>query len=44
MGTKMVPIHTTQNLAYLKENLYEIIGKKYGNNIKREFTNHGKDT
>ena len=33
MGTKMAPIHVTVILAYL-ENLKEIIGKKYNNNIK----------
>ena len=33
MGTKMAPTYTTQTLAYLEENLYEIIGKKY--NVKR---------
>ena len=42
MGTKMVPTYTTLTLAYLEENLYEIIGKKYGNNIKGEFTKSWK--
>ena len=27
MGTKIVPTYTTLTLAYLEENLYEIIGK-----------------
>ena len=38
MGTKMAPTYATLTLAYLKENLYEIIGKKYSNDIKEEFT------
>ena len=38
LGTKMAPTYATLTLAYLEENLYEIIGKKYGNNIKEEFT------
>ena len=33
IGTKMAPTYTTLILAYLEENLYEIIGQKY-NNIK----------
>ena len=37
MGTKMAPIYVTLTLAYLEENLYEIIGKKYGNYMKEEF-------
>ena len=36
MRTKMVLTYATLTLAYLEENLYEIIGKKY-NNIKTEF-------
>ena len=36
--TKIAPTYTTLTLAYLEENLYEIIGKKYGNDIKEEFT------
>ena len=36
MGTKMAPTYAT--LTYLEENLYEIIDKKYSNNIKEEFT------
>ena len=36
MGTKMAPTYTTLIRAYLRENLYEIIGKKC-NNIKTEF-------
>ena len=42
MGTKMQPTYTTLTLAYSKENLYEIIGKKYRNGIKEEFTKSGK--
>ena len=38
MGTKMAPIYATLTQAYLEENLYEIIGKKYSNDIKEEFT------
>ena len=38
MGTRMAPTYTTLTLAYLEENLYEIIGKKYGNDIKEKFT------
>ena len=38
MGTKMTPTYTTLTVAYLEENLYEIIGKKYGNDIKEGFT------
>ena len=38
MGTKMAPTYATLILAYLEENLYEIIVKKYGNDIKEEFT------
>ena len=33
----MVPTYATLTLAYLEENLYEIIGKKYGNDTKEEF-------
>ena len=29
MGTKMAPTYDTPTFAYLEENLYEIIGKKY---------------
>ena len=42
MGTKMAPTYATLTLAYLEENLYEIIGKKYGNDIKEEFTKSWK--
>ena len=38
MGTKMAPTYATLTLAFLEENLNEIIGKKYNENIKREFT------
>ena len=40
-GTKMAPALATLTLAYFEENLYEIIGKKYGNDIK-EFTKSWK--
>ena len=42
MGTKMVPTYATLTFVYLEENLYEIIGKKYGNSIKEEFTKSWK--
>ena len=38
MGTKMAPTYATLTLAYLGENIVEIIGKKYGNDIKEDFT------
>ena len=38
----MVPTYATLTLAYLEENLYEIIGKKYGNDIEEEFTKSWK--
>ena len=38
----MAPTYATLSLAYLEENLYEIIGKKYSNDIKGEFTNSWK--
>ena len=38
MGTKIAPTYATLTQTYLEENLYEIIGKNYGNNIKEEFT------
>ena len=38
----MAPIYSTVNLAYLEESLYEIIGKKYRNDIKEEFTKSWK--
>ena len=38
----MAPTHATLTFEYLEENLNEIIGKKYGNNIKREFTQSWK--
>ena len=37
MGTKMAPTYATLTVVYLKENLYKIIGKKYGNHIIEEF-------
>ena len=37
MGTKMAPTYATLTLAYLEKNLYEIIGKKYGNDTREEF-------
>ena len=42
MGTKMAPIYATLTLAHLQENLYEIIYKKYGNDIKEEFVKSWK--
>ena len=43
MGTKMSSTYTILTLAYLAENLNEIIGKKYGYNIKKEnLLRHGK--
>ena len=39
----MAPTYATPTLAYLEGNLYEIIGKKYGDNIKKTLPNHGKD-
>ena len=42
MGTKMAPTFAILTLAYLEENLYEIIGKKYGNDIKEEFAKSRK--
>ena len=42
MGTKMVQTYATLTLAYLEENLYEIIDKKYKNNIKEDFTKSWK--
>ena len=42
MGTTMAPTYTTLTLAYLEENLCEIIGKIYGNDIKEEFTKSSK--
>ena len=41
MGTKMVPTDATLTLAYLEENQYEMIGKKY-DNYKEEFTKSWK--
>ena len=38
MGTKMAPAYAILTLAYVEENLYEIIGKKIRNDIKEEFT------
>ena len=37
----MSPTYAVVTLAYLEENLYEIISEKYGNNLK-EFMNHFK--
>ena len=36
MGTKMAPTYGTLTLAYLEENLYEIIGKKIRQQYKRK--------
>ena len=38
MGTKMAPTYDTRILTFLEENLFEILGKKYNENMKREFT------
>ena len=35
MGTKMAPTYASLTLAYSEENLFEIIGRKYGYNIKK---------
>ena len=42
MANEIASTHATLTLAYLEENLYEIIGKKYSSNIKREFTKSWK--
>ena len=42
METKMAPTYATLTAAFLEENLHEIIGKKYNENIKREFTKSWK--
>ena len=42
MGTKMVPTYATITLTYLEENLHEIMGKEYDNDIKEEFTKSWK--
>ena len=42
MGTKMATTYATLTLAYLEENLYEMIDKKYGNDIKEDFTKSWK--
>ena len=42
MEIKMAPTYANLILAYLEENLYEIIGKKY--NIKAELIRLWKDT
>ena len=36
MGTKMALTYAAITLVYLEENLYEIIDKKYGNDIKED--------
>ena len=38
----MASTYATVSLTYLEENLYKIIGKKYGHDIKEEFTNSWK--
>ena len=38
----MAPTYATLTLAYLEENLYEIIGKKNDNDIKEDFTKSWK--
>ena len=43
MRMKIATTYDTLTLAFLEENLYEIIGKKkYNENIKREFTKSWK--
>ena len=42
MATKMAPTYALPPLAYLEENLSEMISKKYGNDIKEEFYNSWK--
>ena len=37
-GTKTRPTYATLTLAFLEENLYEIIGEKYSDDIKGEFS------
>ena len=34
----MVPTYAILTLSYLEENLYEIIGRKFDNDVKEEFT------
>ena len=43
MGTKIPPTYAILILAYLEENLYEIIDKTCGNNVKVNLIRHGKD-
>ena len=43
MGTKMAPTYATLTLAYLEENLHEIIGKNLATTWKKNLPNHGKD-
>ena len=38
----MAPTYAALTWAYLEENLYEIIGKRYSNDIKEEFTKSWK--
>ena len=42
MRTKMEPTYATLTQTYFEENLFEKIGKKYGNDIKEEFTKSSK--
>ena len=42
MGTKMAPTYATLTLVYLEENVYKLIGKKYSNDIKEDFTKSWK--
>ena len=44
MRIKMIEIYATLILAYLEENLYENIGRKYGKDIKMILVDHGEDT
>ena len=34
MGSRIVQTYATPSLTFLEENLYEIIGKTYGNDMK----------
>ena len=44
MGNKIAPTYATLTLIYLEDNLYDIIGKKYSNNIKQTLLDHRNDT
>ena len=44
MVIKILLTYATLTLAYLKENLHEIIDKRHNNNKEQNWLNHGKDT